>query len=221
MKRDHRVEPVRPAVVAHLFLVAAVVAATVGAATGVTRADSTPTASTSTAPAKRFVIEPMHTFPSLEMTHLGISTWRGKFNRTRGTIELDRTARTGRVEVEVEVASIDWGLDLMNEYSLRPDWLDAAQHPVMRYVGAIEFDDTRPAALVGELTLRGVTRPLRLSIDHFACVPHPLTKRELCGADASGELHRADFGMTQYADGELGRIRFRVQVEANPVEDPV
>lgn len=47
------------------------------------------------------------------MTHLGISTWRGKFNRTRGTIELDRTARTGRVEVEV--ASIDWGLDLMSE----------------------------------------------------------------------------------------------------------
>ncbi len=162
----------------------------------------------------------MHTFPSLEMTHLGISTWRGKFNRTRGTIELDRAARTGRVEVEVEVASIDWGLDLMNEYSLRPDWLDAARHPVMRYVGAIEFADARPAALVGELTLRGVTRPLRLSIDHFACVPHPLTKRELCGADASGELHRADFGMTQYSDGELGRIRFRIQVEANPAEDP-
>lgn len=89
----------------------------------------------------------------------------------------------------------------------------------MRYVGAIEFDDAQPAAVVGELTLRGVTRPLRLTIDHFACMPHPLTKRELCGADASGELRRADFGMTQYADGELGRIRLRIQVEANPAGD--
>jgi len=146
----------------------------------------------------------MHTFPSLEMTHLGISTWRGKFNRTRGTIELDRTARTGRVEVEVEVASIDLGLDLMNEYSLRPDWLDAARHPVMRYVGATVLDDARPAAVVGELILRGVTRPLRLTIDHFVCMPQPLTKRELCGADASREL---------------GRIRLRIQVEANPAAD--
>jgi len=134
------------------------------------------------------------------MTHLGISTWRGKFNRTRGTIELDRTARTGRVEV----ASIDLGLDLMNEYSLRPDWLDAARHPVMRYVGATVLDDARPAAVVGELILRGVTRPLRLTIDHFVCMPQPLTKRELCGADASREL---------------GRIRLRIQVEANPAAD--
>jgi polyisoprenoid-binding protein YceI len=72
----------------------------------------------------------------------------------------------------------------MNEYSLRPDWLDAARHPIMRYVGAIEFDDARPAVVVGE-------------------------------------LRRAEFGMIQYADGELGRIRLRIQVEANPAEDPL
>jgi polyisoprenoid-binding protein YceI len=62
--------------------------------------------------------------------------------------------------------------------------------------------------------LRGVTRPLRLKINSFNCIDHPYYKKEVCGADAEGELNRADFGMTQYAEGEAGKVRLRIQVEA-------
>ncbi len=166
------------------------------------------------AAAANYKLDPDHTFPSLEFSHMGISIWRGKFNRTTGTATLDLAARTGAVNIQVETASIDFGLDSMQEYAVRPDWLDVAKFPVMTYTGPIVFEGDKPVAVDGQLTLRGVTRPLRLTINSFKCIEHPFYKKEACGADAEGQLNRADFGMTQYAEGEAGQVRLRIQVEA-------
>lgn len=167
-----------------------------------------------TAAAARYKVDPDHTFPSLEFSHMGISVWRGKFNRTTGTFEYDAAARKGNVNVSVETNSIDFGLDSMHEYAIKPDWLDVAGHPTMTYTGALQFEGAKPVAVDGQLTLRGVTRPLRLKVNTFSCIEHPFFKKEVCGADASGELNRADFGMTQFADGEAGKVRLQIQVEA-------
>ncbi len=164
--------------------------------------------------AASFKLDPDHTFPSLEFSHMGLSIWRGKFNRTTGTVTLDRVARTGTVTVQVETNSIDFGLDSMQEYAVRPDWLDVARFPVMTYTGPIVFEGDQPVAVDGQLTLRGVTRPLKLTMNSFECIEHPFYKKEACGADAEGLLNRADFGMTQYAEGEAGLVRLRIQVEA-------
>ena len=166
------------------------------------------------ATAANYKLDPDHTFPSLEFSHLGLSIWRGKFNRTTGTATLDLAARTGAVNVQVETGSIDFGLDSMQEYAVRPDWLDAAKYPFMTYTGSIVFAGNKPVAVNGQLTLRGVTRPLRLTINSFKCIEHPFYKKEACGADAEGQLNRADFGLTQYAEGEAGQVRLRIQVEA-------
>ena len=172
-------------------------------------------AALSSAAADHYTIDPMHTYPSLEFSHMGISVWRGKFNRSSGKVVLDRAARTGTVDVRVETASIDFGLDKMNDFARTADWLDVAKHPAMTYEGNIRFAGDRPSRVEGQLTLRGVTRPVALAIKSFGCIPHPLTKREVCGADAEGDLNRADFGMTLYSEGEAGRIHLRIQVEAN------
>ncbi len=166
------------------------------------------------ATAANYRLDPDHTFPSLEFSHMGLSIWRGKFNRTTGTVTLDLAARTGTVNVQVETDSIDFGLDSMHEYAVRPDWLDVAKFPVMTYTGQIVFEEGKPSAVDGQLTLRGVTRPLRLTMNSFNCIEHPFYKKEACGADAEGLLNRADFGMTQYAEGEAGKVRLRIQVEA-------
>jgi polyisoprenoid-binding protein YceI len=166
------------------------------------------------AAAANYRLDPDHTFPSLEFSHMGLSIWRGKFNRTTGTVTLDLAARTGTVNVRVETDSIDFGLDSMHEYAVRPDWLDVAKFPVMAYTGPIVFDGDKPIAVDGQLTLRGVTRPLKLTINSFKCIEHPFYKKEACGADAEGLLNRADFGMTQYAEGEAGKVRLHIQVEA-------
>lgn len=161
-----------------------------------------------------FSIDPDHTFPSLEFSHLGISVWRGKFNKTSGSIVLDRAARTGTAEVQVDIKSIDFGHDKMNEHALAPDWLDAEKYPAMTYKGSIKFKGNMPASVDGELTLRGVTKPVKLKINSFKCIQHPFYKKEVCGADAEGEINRADFGLTKYAEGEAGKVRMRIQVEA-------
>ena len=103
-----------------------------------------------------YTVDPNHTYPSLEFSHMGLSIWRGKFNKTSGKVTLDRGARTGSVEILVDAASVDFGHDKTNEFALGADWLNVAE----------------------------------------------------------GDLNRADFGMTQYSDGEAGKIHLRIQVEA-------
>lgn len=164
--------------------------------------------------AATYKLDPDHTFPSLAFSHMGISVWRGKFNRTTGTFDYDAVARRGTVNVTVDTNSIDFGLDSMHEYAIQPAWLDVAKYPAMTYTGKLAFQGDQPVAVDGQLTLRGVTRPLRLTINSFNCIEHPFYKREVCGADAAGELNRADFGMTQFAEGEAGKVRLLIQVEA-------
>lgn len=161
-------------------------------------------------------IDPDHTYPSIEFPHLGISVWRGKFNRTRGEIVLDRARGTGHVEVVIDPASIDFGLEAMNEMARSDKFFDVAHHPTATYSGTVLFADGEPAAVDGRVTIMGVTRPARLTLNLFNCIPHPLLKRELCGADAAGELNWSEYGMemSQWGRGEAGRVRLRIQVEA-------
>jgi polyisoprenoid-binding protein YceI len=164
---------------------------------------------------ENFKIDPEHTYPSLEFAHMGISVWRGKFNKSEGRVVLDRAARTGTVDVRVQTSSIDFGHPKMREIAITDDWLDVAKYPVMTYKGTLRFTEDTPTSVEGELTLHGVTKPLTLRIDSFKCIDHPFFKREVCGADAQGELDRADYGMALFSDDLLGKtIRIRIQVEA-------
>jgi len=166
------------------------------------------------ASADTYTIDKDHTYPSFEFSHMGISVWRGKFNKTRGSVVLDRAARSGTVDVTVEAASIDFGHRVMNEVALGTDWLNVEMHPTLRYIGAIRFEGDAPAAVEGKLTFLGVTRPVELKIHAFKCIRHPLFRREVCGADASGSLDRAEFGLKQGTEGGAGRTTLRIQVEA-------
>ncbi|MGS1120191.1 YceI family protein [Rhodanobacter sp. UC4436_H3] len=130
-----------------------------------------------------YTVDPSHTYPSFAADHMGLSTWRGKFNHSAGTIILDRAAQTGKVHIVTEVASINFGhaqLDKMVLGAALPSSLcktqcgffDADKHPQAIYDGTLaDFVDGSPARVVGQLTLRGVTRPLDLKIEHFKCEP--------------------------------------------------
>jgi polyisoprenoid-binding protein YceI len=184
----------------------AVIAAVGSLATGVVAA----------APAT-YQIDPMHTYPSFSADHLaGLSVWRGKFNRSSGTITLDREAGTGEVDVQIDVTSADFGLDAMNEKALGPELFDTAKYPTALYQGQlVDFRDGAPTRVAGYLTLRGVTRPLDLQIRSFKCMPHPLHQRELCGADAVATLQRDEFGMDAgKAYGFDMEVGLQLQVEA-------
>jgi polyisoprenoid-binding protein YceI len=165
---------------------------------------------------ERYVIDPMHTYPSIEFLHMGLSVWRGKFNKTSGEIRLDRAAKSGTVQIAVDISSINFGLAAMDEKARSDDFFDAARFPTASYRGRITFAGDRPASVDGEVTIRGITRPATLRINLFNCMPHPMLKREVCGADAEGELNWSEYGMkmSQYGQGAAGKVRLRIQVEA-------
>ena len=163
-----------------------------------------------------YTIDPEHTYPSFEADHMGLSIWRGKFNKTTGKVTMDKVAGTGTVEVAIETASIDFGHAKVSEYVAGPDQLDAAKYPMITYKGKLgRFVNGAPTTLTGELTLHGVTKPVALKINSFKCIPHPLFKRELCGADAFATFNRSDFGL-DYGEkyGFKPDVTLRIQVEA-------
>ena len=173
------------------------------------------TGTSMTAPVS-YEMDSAHTFPSCEADHMGISFWRGKFNRTTGTMVLDRNALQGSVEVTVDIASVDFGLESMREQALLPAFFDSASFPQATYTGKlVDFIDGAPTRVEGELTLHGVTQPVDLKINRFKCIPHPMLKRELCGADASATFQRDQFGLSAGKDyGFSMDVNLRIQMEA-------
>jgi len=164
-----------------------------------------------------YKIDPEHTYPSFEADHLaGLSVWRGKINKSAGTVTLDKDSGSGEVDVAVELGSIDFGQKQLERWAVGPQFFDAKKHPQARYRGRLDgFVNGMPTQVVGALTLRGVTRPLTLRLNSFKCMPHPIFKRELCGADAQGSFKRDEFGLDAGKDyGFNMDVQLRIQVEA-------
>jgi polyisoprenoid-binding protein YceI len=169
-----------------------------------------------TAAPTAYVIDPAHTFPSFEADHMGISVWRGKLNKSRGKVQYDKAAGTGTVEITTELASIDFGMDALATWARGKDFFDVKRHPRAVFKGSLQAPvNGVPTQLTGELTMRGVTRPLTLTVNSLKCIQHPMFKRDYCGADASGSFNRDDFGLS--AGKEYGfkmKVDLRIQVEA-------
>jgi len=164
-----------------------------------------------------YKIDPEHTYPSFEADHLaGLSVWRGKMNKSAGTVTLDKDSGSGEVDVAIELGSIDFGQKQLERWAVGPQFFDAKKHPQARYRGRLDgFVNGMPTQVVGALTLRGVTRPLTLRLNSFKCMPHPIFKRELCGADAQGSFKRDEFGLDAGKDyGFNMDVQLRIQVEA-------
>jgi polyisoprenoid-binding protein YceI len=162
-------------------------------------------------------IDPNHTYPSFEADHMGgLSVWRGKFDHTTGTVMLDRSAAAGTIEVSVDTRSLDFGHERLNEHAKGPELFDVAKYPTATYKGQFsQFDGDRPVEARGELTLHGVTKPLTLTIRSFLCKTNPMSKKEVCGADATTTFDRSDFGIDFGKQmGFRQEVKLAIQVEA-------
>ena len=166
-----------------------------------------------------YILDPHHTYPSFAADHMGgLSVWRGKFTDTTGKVVYDKEAKSGTIEVNVSIASIDFGMAKMDEHAKSPDIFDAAKYPTATYSGKFtKFNGSAPTEAEGTLTLHGVTKPLTLKIDSFLCKPNPMTKKEVCGADATASFDRSEFGIN-YGDsyGFKMATKLEIQVEGSP-----
>jgi len=144
-----------------------------------------------------YKVDGKHTFPSFEADHFGgVSVWRGKFNQTSGTITLDTAAKTGSIDITIDTASVDTGQEDLNKHLKGEDFFDVAKFPTATYKGKLtKFVDGKPTEATGDLTLHGVTKPVTLTIRTAKCMPHPMKKKEFCGADVTTTINREDFGI--------------------------
>lgn len=165
--------------------------------------------------ADTYSIDSRHTFPVFEVNHLGFSTQRGRFNKTTGTITLDTAAQKGSVEVVIDTASIDMGLEDWDKHMKNEDFFNVEKHPTMTFKSdRFTFRKGKPAEVNGTLTLLGVEKPVKLAVTHFHCGVHPINKKEVCGADLSTHIKRSEFGMTKFLPAVGDDVTIRIPVEA-------
>jgi polyisoprenoid-binding protein YceI len=164
-----------------------------------------------------YQIDPGHTYPSFEADHFnGLSVWRGKFDKSSGTIVLDKDKGTGTADITVDTSSIDFGNAKLNEHTKSAEMFDVEKYPTATYKGTLGgFKNGVPTEIDGSFTLHGVTKPLKLTINSFKCITVPQDKKEHCGADATGTFNRADYGIS-YGEkyGFKMDVKLAIQVEA-------
>lgn len=166
-----------------------------------------------------YVLDPSHTYPSFEADHMGgLSVWRGKFDKSSGKVVYDKDAKAGTIEVTVDMTSIDFGMEKMNEHAKKDEIFDVAKYPTAVYKGKFsKFSGASPTEAEGTLTMHGVTQPVTLKIDSFLCKPNPMSKKEVCGADASATIDRSEYGVN-FGDkyGFKMAVKLQIQVEGSP-----
>ena len=161
-------------------------------------------------------VDPNHTYPSFEADHMGgLSVWRGKFDKSSGTIVLDKEKGSGTVDITIDASSIDFGHPKLNEHAKSAEMFDVEKFPTATFKGTLaKFKNGAPTEVQGQFTLHGVTKPLTLTINQFKCMINPMSKKEVCGADASATFNRSDFGVS-FGDkyGFNQEVKLQIQVE--------
>ncbi|WP_428309212.1 YceI family protein [Hydrocarboniphaga sp.] len=172
--------------------------------------------------ADEYQIDGSHTYPLFAINHAGLSTLHGRFDNTSGSFVLDREGNKSRVEAVIRVDSLNSGHAGRDKILLSDKFFDAARFPEMRYASSkVSLNSATTASVEGELSLHGVTRPVKLDVQHLACAIHPLFRVWACGFDAYATIKRSDFGMTAYLPNLVGdEVTIEIAVEARRVDAP-
>ena len=174
------------------------------------------------AQAENYKVDSLHSFPHFGVDHFGVSTIWGRFDKMGGTFSIDRAAKKGSVELTIETASVTTGDNdkgsrprSRDEHLRQADFFNTAEFPRMTYKSTnVKFSGDNPSEIEGQLTLLGVTKPVNIKIDRWVCREHPMSKRAMCGGDASGSFKRTDFGMKFGVPAVGDEIRLKINFEA-------
>ena len=164
--------------------------------------------------AASYSIDPTHTYPNFTINHLGFSTLHGRFGKTSGSLTMDKAKGTGSVDIVIDAASIDTGHKKRDDHLRSPDFFNAVEFPEITFKSTkVTFSGTG-ATVVGDLTMKGVTKSVTLAVDSINCGVHPFSKKDVCGFDATGKIKRSDFGI-KYALPAVGdEVNLMIEVEA-------
>jgi len=163
-----------------------------------------------------YTIDPTHTFVGYEISHFGTSTNRGRFDKKEGTVQLDRAAKTGKVELTLDMMAVNTGVAPMDKHLQSDDFFSSAKFPTAKFVGdKFTFNGDKVSEVAGTLTLRDKTLPVTLKATNFNCYQNPMFKREVCGGDFETTIVRSQYGINYGLNwGFPDAVRLVIQVEA-------
>ena len=162
-----------------------------------------------------FNLDPTHTAPRFEYSHFGYSNQMHRFDKASGKIVLDRAAHTGSVDVTIDAKSVNTGYALFNQHIQGEDFFSTEKYPVITFKSTgVKFDGDKPVAVDGNLTIKGVTKPVTLTVTSFHSMPHPMLKKDAIGANAMTKVKRSEFNMGKNVPYVGDEVTLTIAVEA-------
>ena len=162
-----------------------------------------------------FVLDENHSFSRFEYNHFGYSNQLSRFDKTTGQVTIDRAAKTGSVDVTIDAKSVSTGSPLFNGHIQGEDFLDTGKFPTIHYKSTkVIFNGDKVSSIEGNLTIKGVTKPVTLEVSNFNCQPHPMLKKDACGANAVAKIKRTEFNAGKYAPYVGDEVTLTFSVEA-------
>ncbi len=163
-----------------------------------------------------YVIDPTHTIASFEISLFGIFTGQGRFANKEGVVSVDRSAREGRVDISIDVSSVNTASETFDRQLNSVDLFHTERYPLARFVSdSFVFEGQSVTAVHGHFTLRGETRPVTLKATQFSCQDSPVHRREVCQGRFETTIDRTAFGMDHGVQWGLARdVRLLIDVVA-------
>jgi len=155
-----------------------------------------------------------HTYVRFSYNHMGFTTQESRFNSVKATVTFDPAAKTGSVDVTIDTKSVDTGSDLFNEHIQGADYLDTAKYPTASFKStSVKFDGDKPVSIDGNLTVKGITKPVTLTVISFKHAPN-MMKKDAIGADATAMVKRSDFNMAKAVPMVGDDVTLEIVIEA-------
>ena len=162
-----------------------------------------------------YVLDSAHSFPRFSYNHFGYSTQVSRFNKTTGKIIYDKEAKIASVDIVIDTTSVDSGFPVFNEHLRSEDFFDTAKYPTATFKSTkVIFEGDKPSAIEGKLTIKGISKPVTLTVTTFHAMPHPTNKKDAIGANAFTTVKRSEFNAGKYAPNVGDEIRIDLGVEA-------
>lgn len=154
-----------------------------------------------------WVIDASHSTITFSVRHLMISKVRGRFSRFDGTVDFDEQNPTNsKVQVTIDASSIDTRDERRDGHLMSPDFLDVANYPTLTFVSKrVEMIDESHGRIIGDLTIRGVTREVTLDVEYNGQSKSPWGTIS-AGFSATTKINRKDWGLTWNVALETGGV---------------
>ena len=162
-----------------------------------------------------YAVGARHTSPRSSDSPFGYSTQLSSFKNTSGKVVFDAEAKTGSVDITIDMKSVNTGFDDFNGHIQGEDFLDTAKFPTATFKSTkVVFEGDKPKSIEGQLTIKGVTKPVTLTVTSFQAMPHPMMKKPALGANAFTTIKRSEFNAGKYAPYVGDEVRIDIAIEA-------